>query len=59
MTGTVEEAMGREVGATGRAVEGLALEVKGLAGRVVVTWVVVRGPERRQEQRDIYSRELL
>lgn len=39
------EPMGREVGATGRAVVGLELEVKGLAGRVVVTWVVVRGPE--------------
>lgn len=39
------EPIGREVGANGRAVEGLALEVNGLAGRVVVTWVVVRGPE--------------
>lgn len=48
MTGTVAvigrrsgcllmEPAGREVGATGRAVVGLALEVKGLAGRVVVT----------------------
>lgn len=56
MTGTVAvigrrsgcllmEPIGREVGANGRAVEGLALEVNGLAGRVVVTWVVVRGPE--------------
>lgn len=39
------EPIGREVGARGRAVEGLALEVNGLAGRVVVTWVVVKGPE--------------
>lgn len=40
------EPMGREVGATGREVVGLAEEVKGRrAGRVVVTWVVVRGPE--------------
>ncbi len=39
------EPIGREVGARGRAVEGLALDVKGLAGGVVVTWVVVRGPE--------------
>lgn len=56
MTGTVAvigrrsgcllmEPIGREVGARGRAVEGLALEVNGLAGRVVVTWVVVKGPE--------------
>lgn len=43
------EPIGREVGASGRAVEGLALEVNGLAGRVVVTWVVVRGPEVTQE----------
>lgn len=61
MTGTVAvigrrsgcllmEPIGREVGASGRAVEGLALEVKGLAGRVVVTWVVVRGPEVTREQ---------
>lgn len=35
------EPTGREVEAKGRAVVGLALEVKGLAGRVVVTWVVV------------------
>lgn len=39
------EPIGREVGDRGRAVVGLALDVKGLAGRVVVTWVVVRGPE--------------
>lgn len=39
------EPTGREVGATGRAVLGLELEVKGRAGRVVLTWVVVRGPE--------------
>lgn len=61
MTGTVAvigrrsgcllmEPIGREVGASGRAVEGLALEVNGLAGRVVVTWVVVRGPEVTGEQ---------
>lgn len=48
MTGTVAvigrrsgfllmEPIGREVGASGRAVEGLALVVNGLAGRVVVT----------------------
>lgn len=43
------EPIGREVGARGRAVVGLALEVKGLAGGVVVTWVVVRGPEVTQE----------
>lgn len=41
--------MGREVGAKGRVVAGLALEVDGLAGRVVVTWVVVRGPEKTRE----------
>lgn len=47
------EPIGREVGTRGRAVEGLALEVKGLAGRVVVTWVVVRGPEvTREEHRE-------
>lgn len=39
------EPIGREVGARGRAVDGLALEVKDLGGGVVVTWVVVRGPE--------------
>lgn len=43
------EPIGREVAARGRAVVGLALEVKGLAGRVVVTWVVVRGPEVTEE----------
>lgn len=43
------EPIGREVGARGRAVVGLALEMNGLAGRVVVTWVVVRGPEVTQE----------
>lgn len=41
--------IGREVGARGRAVDGLALEEKGLAGIVVVTWVVVRGPEITQK----------
>lgn len=61
MTGTVAvigrrsgcllmEPMGREVGFRGWAVEGLALEVKGLAGRVVVTWVVVRVPEVTPER---------
>lgn len=45
------EPIGREVGATGRAVVGLALEVKGLAGSVVVTWVVVSGPEVTQKER--------
>lgn len=44
------EPMGREVGARGRAVAGLALEVNGLAGIVVVTWVVVRGPGERRER---------
>jgi len=39
------EPIGREVGARGWAVEGLALEVNGFAGGVVVTWVVVRGPK--------------
>lgn len=43
------EPIGREVGARGRAVEGLALAEEGLAGRVVATWVVVRGPEETQE----------
>lgn len=42
--------IGRDVGARGRAVEGLALEVNGLAARVVVTWVVVRGPEIEEEE---------
>ena len=55
------EPIGREVGANGRAVEGLALEVKGLAARVVVTWVVVRGPEvtRQREERGSYENETL
>lgn len=45
------EPIGRDVGATGRVVVGLELEVKGLAARVVVTWVVVRGPEETNENR--------
>lgn len=45
------ELMGREVEASGRAVVGLEVEVKGLAGRVVLTWVVVRGPEEGRGQR--------
>lgn len=58
MTGTVAvigrrsgcllmEPIGREVGARGRTVEGLALEVNALDGGVGVTWVVVRGPENK------------
>lgn len=46
------EPIGRDVGARGRAVEGLALEVNGLAGRVVATWVVVKGPEVRERERE-------
>lgn len=42
------EPMGRDVGARGRAVDGLAVEVNGLAGSVVVTCVVVRGPEQQK-----------
>lgn len=38
------EPIGREVGARGRVVEGLALEENDLDGGVGVTWVVVRGP---------------
>lgn len=48
------EPMGRKVGGKGRVVEGLVLEVNGLAGSVVVTCVVVRGPEvgeRRRQKR--------
>lgn len=67
MTGTVAvigrrsgcllmEPIGREVGARGRAVEGLALEVNGRAATVLVTWVVVKGPE--VIQKEMKSREL-
>ena len=44
------EPIGREVGATGRAVEGLALEVDGLAATVVDTGAVVKGPEVTPEE---------
>lgn len=51
------EPMGREVGPTGRAVLGLELEVKGRAGRVVLTWVVVRGPKEGGATGDAVRKE--